>query len=148
MQTVFHVQIPPRLLVPAEHQVVEIQERQAVVSLTNRPNDIVCSPHPVNLTLENTSGTAPDRLRLVAVGIENDMNFTSRRHRGATISCTKPNVPEKNESYEWNYAEIDFDLTKYPGVRVGDSFVRRSKALANGSTVSFEIRGSFLVTRQ
>ena len=105
-------------------------------------------PHPVNLTLENTAGTAPDRFRLVAMGADNDMNFTSRRHNGATISCTTPNVPEKNASYEWNYAEVDFDLVKYPGAKAGDSFVRRSKSLANGSTVSFEIRGSFLVTRQ
>ena len=89
-------------------------------------------PHAVNLTLENTSGTAPDRVRLVAVGVDNDMGATDRRHRGATISCTTPNVPEKNESYEWNYAEIDFDLTKYPGAKAGDSFVRRSKSLANG----------------
>ena len=105
-------------------------------------------PHPVNLTLENTSGTTPDRVRLVAVGVDNDMNVTNNRRRGGTISCTTPNVPEKNESYEWNYAEIDFDLTRYPGAKAGDSFVRRSKPLANGSTVSFEIRGSFLVTRQ
>jgi hypothetical protein len=105
-------------------------------------------PHPVDLTMENTTGTAPDRFRLVGVGADNDMNVTNNRRRGATISCTSPNVPEKNESYEWNYVEIEFDLTKYPGAKAGDSFVRRSKPLANGSRVSFEIRGSLLVTRQ
>ena len=49
MQAVFDVQVPARLLVPAEHQVVEVEEGEAVVSLTNRPNDIVRSPHSVNL---------------------------------------------------------------------------------------------------
>ena len=103
--------------------------------------------HPVTVTLENTSGTAPDRIRVVAVGVDNDMNITNNRRRGPTISCTSPNVPEKNESYEWNFAELDIDLTKYPGAKAGDSFVRRSKPLANGSRVSFEIRGAFLITR-
>jgi hypothetical protein len=104
--------------------------------------------HPVTATLENTSGTAPDRIRVVAVGVDNDMNVATSRRRGPTVSCTSPNVPEKNESYEWNFAELDIDLTKYPGAKAGDSFVRRSKPLANGSRVSFEIRGSLLVTRQ
>jgi hypothetical protein len=55
--------------------------------------------------------------------------------------------PGGNEGGEWNSLVMDIDLTKYPGAKAGDSFVRRSKPLAGGSTVSFEIRGSFLITR-
>ena len=60
MQTVLDVQIPAWLLVPAEHQVVEIQKGKAVVSLTNCPNDIVCSPHPVNLKPAERTRLDPD----------------------------------------------------------------------------------------
>ncbi len=104
-------------------------------------------PHPVDVVLENADGTAPERFRLVAMGVDNDHDVS--RGGDPTISCNRPNVPQKNQSYEWNYAEIDFDLTKYPGVKAGDQFVRRSKPFNNsGSRVAFEIRGSILVTPQ
>jgi hypothetical protein len=56
--------------------------------------------------------------------------------------------PGDNASYEWNYVVMDFDLTKYPGAKGGEPFVRRSKTPKNGSTVAIEIRGSILVMRQ
>ena len=59
MQTVLDVRILAWLLVPAEHQVVEIQKGKAVVSLTNCSNDIVCSPHPVNLQPAEGLGLIP-----------------------------------------------------------------------------------------
>jgi hypothetical protein len=43
---------------------------------------------------------------------------------------------------------IDFDLTKYLGAKGGEQFHRRSKALRNGATLMFEVRGYIQVTRQ
>ena len=105
--------------------------------------------HPVDVVLGNTEGTAPDQLRLVVMGVDNDHDVSTSRQADPRINCNGPNVPQKNASYEWNYAEIDFDLTKYPGAKAADQFVRRSKPFnASGSRVAFEVRGSILVTRQ
>jgi len=56
--------------------------------------------------------------------------------------------PSRNAQGEWTSVAIDFDLTKYPGAKGGEQFLRRSKTLVQGVSVMFEIRGSILVTRQ
>ena len=43
---------------------------------------------------------------------------------------------------------MDFDLTKYPGPKNGDSFVRRSQRPSGGAQLEFEIKGYWEVTRQ
>jgi hypothetical protein len=43
---------------------------------------------------------------------------------------------------------MDFDLTKYPGPKNGDSFVRRSQPPGGGAQLEFEIKGYWEVTRQ
>jgi hypothetical protein len=106
-------------------------------------------PHPVDVVLASTDGNAPDRFRLVVMGVDNDHDASNTRDGDPTIHCKAAHTPERNGSYEWNYAEIDFDLTRYPGVKAGDQFVRRSKPLtSSGSRVAFEVRGTLLVTRE
>jgi hypothetical protein len=64
-------------------------------------------------------------------------------------SCKTPlPAPGRNIDYEWNSLAIDFDLSKYPGAKAGDSFVRRTPLPASGGSLMFEVRGSFQVTRQ
>jgi hypothetical protein len=48
MKTVLDVRIPARLF-PAEHRVVEVEEREAIVSLTDRTYDLIGQPHAVDL---------------------------------------------------------------------------------------------------
>jgi hypothetical protein len=43
---------------------------------------------------------------------------------------------------------MDLDLSKYPGAKGGEQFVRRSLPLRNGSTLAFEVRGYIGVTRE
>jgi hypothetical protein len=49
MKTVFDVEVSARLFIPPEHQVVEIEKRETIVSLTDRPDDLIRQPHPVHL---------------------------------------------------------------------------------------------------
>jgi hypothetical protein len=109
-------------------------------------------PHPVSLELKNTSGSTPDRMRIVAWVYEDDFGLVPGQARlpEPQFSCAQLSLldPGRHDTGEWNSLVMDIDLTKYPGAKAGDSFVRRSKPLANGSTVMFEIRGAFQVTRQ
>jgi hypothetical protein len=93
----------------------------------------------------------PDQFRMLVGGVEDDhevVAFTNRASPPA-LSCSRPlPAPGRNVDGEWNSLAMDFDLTKYPGARAGDSFVRRSQPLSNGSSLLFEIRGSFVITRQ
>jgi len=109
-------------------------------------------PQRIYAELKSLSGNTPDQVRIVPWIWEDDYEgvvpFESRRSR-PTFYCTSPTSvnPGSNEGGEWNSLVMDIDLTRYPGAKAGDSFIRRSKPLAGGSTVSFEIRGSFLITR-
>jgi hypothetical protein len=108
--------------------------------------------HKINVQLKSAAGNAPDKFRLLVTLIDDDrtsVDLTTNANP-PKLSCSDQSTvdPGKNKSWEWNTAIIDFDLTKMPGAAAGDSFVRRSKPLANGSTVMFEIRGAILVTRQ
>jgi len=69
----------------------------------------------------------------------------------STFSCDRPNPdvqPGSTSTLEWNTITMDFDLTKYPGAKATERFVRRSKPLQNGSDLMFEIRGSITVERK
>jgi len=56
--------------------------------------------------------------------------------------------PGSNSDWEWNSIMLDFDLTKYRGLKGGEQFYRRSKPLRNGSSLAFEVRGYIEVIRQ
>lgn len=109
-------------------------------------------PHKTYVELKSLSGKTPDQVRVVAYGFEDDFDFVpgEARMSAPQFDCDLQSLvePRSHKGGEWNIAVIDLDLAKYPGTKAGDSFVRRSKPLRNGSTLSFEIRGSFLVTRQ
>ncbi|HKP16503.1 MAG TPA: hypothetical protein VJT85_10560 [Gemmatimonadaceae bacterium] len=109
-------------------------------------------PQKSYVELKSISGNTPDQIRVLVLGFDDDYDVLPYvTHLGApSLRCDRQSLiePGRHEAGEWNSAVIDLDLTKYPGVKAGDSFVRRSKPLRNGSTLAFEIRGSFLVTRQ
>ena len=109
-------------------------------------------PHPVSVELKDASGRTPDRMRIVTWVFEDDFGLVPGQARlpEPQFSCEQLSLldPGRHDTGEWNSLVMDIDLTKYPGAKAGDSFVRRSKPLAKGSMVMFEIRGSFLITRQ
>ena len=109
-------------------------------------------PHPVSVQLKDVSGKTPDQMRIVAWVYEDDFGLVPGQARlpEPDFACDALQLiaPDRHDTGEWNSLVMDIDLTKYPGAKAGDSFVRRSKPLANGSTVMFEIRGAFQVTRQ
>ena len=109
-------------------------------------------PHPTTVELKNAEGSTPDQVRIVPWMFEDDFGLVPFQGRNArpVFTCASQGAvePRRTPTGEWNSLVMDIDLTKYPGAKAGDSFVRRSKPLANGSTVSFEIRGAFLITRQ
>ena len=113
------------------------------------PLDWTEGPHATSVQISSTSGNTPDQIRIVAWVIEDDFTPGMRAVPVPKFSCARQSAvdPGNNGVAEWNSLVMDIDLTKYPGAKAGDSFVRRSKPLAKGSTVAFEIRGSFLVTR-
>lgn len=109
-------------------------------------------PHPTTVELKNAEGSTPDQVRIVPWMFEDDFGLVPFQSRNARpiFTCDSQGAvePGRTPTGEWNSLVMDIDLTKYPGAKAGDSFVRRSKPLAKGSTVSFEIRGAFLITRQ
>jgi hypothetical protein len=93
---------------------------------------------------------APDRFRLLVGGTEDDRELLAPTNRQSVprLTCSRPNRPPgSNADGDWNSLVMDFDLTKYPGAKAGDSFNRRSQPLGGGSRLMFEIRGAFQVTR-
>jgi hypothetical protein len=107
-------------------------------------------PHPTTVKMTSTA-TVPDRFQLLVFGREDDGEdfVPDSRRRAPRLSCSRLEpATGKATDEEWNTLLLDFDLTKYPGAKGGEQFVRRSKPLRDGSTLSFEIRGSILVTRQ
>jgi hypothetical protein len=110
--------------------------------------------HAVNRELTSRLPSDPDRFRLLIVGIEDDYDigsaYGSRDPFQVYFSCEGSGdlEPEKTSKAEWNAAVMDLDLTRYPGAKATEQFVRRSQALRNGSTVMFEVRGYVTVTRE
>ena len=98
-----------------------------------------------------SSAEVPDQFRMLVSGFEDDSELLdlSSSRLPPRISCSRPNRPPgRNTDYEWNSLIMDFDLTKYPGPKAGQSFVRRSQPPSGGSQLMFEIRGYWEVTRQ
>jgi len=107
-------------------------------------------PHRTNVELKSIA-EAPDRFRLQVVGYEDDHEVASltMRRQQPVSSCSSPVTnPGRNIDYEWNPLTVDFDLSKYPGAKAGDSFVKRTRLPASGGSLMYEIRGSFQVTRE
>jgi hypothetical protein len=105
-------------------------------------------PHAVSARMTSTSDATPDRVRILVLGTDKDGYGVYDFPR---LSCTSPGQdipPGRNANWEWNSIARDIDLRAYPGAKAGDQFVWRSKPLANGSKLMFEVRGSILVTRQ
>ena len=122
-----------------------------LLSQNLNPLDWGDGPHKVDVTLKSETGNMPDKFRVFVTVVDDDISITDGSPvNRPKISCREPSdpAPGKSPSYEWNTAVLEFDLTKYPGSTAGDSFIRRSKPLANGSTVMFEVRGAFSVTRK
>ena len=91
----------------------------------------------------------PDQFRMLVDGTEYDKEFTEHTRAIPLISCSRPDrLPGRTASDEWNSLVMDFDLTKYPGPKNGDSFVRRSQPPSGGAQLEFEIKGYWEVTRQ
>ena len=91
----------------------------------------------------------PDQFRMLVDGKEDDMEIVNNRRAVPPLTCSRPDRPPgKTESNEWNSLFMDFDLTKYPGPKNGDSFVRRSQRPSGGALLEFEIKGYWEVTRQ
>lgn len=107
-------------------------------------------PHNISIKMESPGGRTPDKLRVIVYGTEDDKEITNNRSSPPPVYCDRLSLidPGRTTTAEWNSLIMDFDLTKYPGVKGGEQFVRRSKPLRNGSTLMFEVRGSILVTRQ
>ena len=102
---------------------------------------------------EGALGSVPDRFRLIIVGRDDDNEIlidASRRSFWSTWSCSRdPDpAPGSTPAEEWNSISMDFDLSKYPGTKATETFVRRSKPLQNGSKLMFEIRGYWTMERK
>jgi hypothetical protein len=118
--------------------------------------------HPLSVELKALIGpdpgemqirSVPDRFRLVIVGYDDDDDHLfdfGDAGPWATFSCDRnPDVqPRRVSTGEWNSIAIDFDLTKYPGTKGTEPFLRRSKPLRNGSSLAFEVRGYVMVERK
>ncbi|HVL17600.1 MAG TPA: hypothetical protein VM387_06375 [Gemmatimonadales bacterium] len=107
--------------------------------------------HAVNRDIVSSDASDPDRFRLLIVGVDDDED------RVETGGSRKPNVvcetggnlePGSTPRAEWNAVLMDLDLSRYPGAKGGEPFVRRSQPLRNGSTLMFEVRGHVTVTRE
>ena len=105
--------------------------------------------------MKNVGASAPDRFRVLVEAYEDDRGAEDLLHAMESGMKVPPCgtgtfdlQPGRNADGEWTSAAIDFDLTRYPGLKGGEQFVRRSKPLVKGVSVMFEIRGSVLVTRQ
>ena len=103
----------------------------------------------LDLDLKSTA-EVPDQFRMLVDGNDDDHDISVfGREVAPRLTCARPNrAPGKTASEEWTSLIMDFDLTKYPGAKNGESFVRRAQPLRGRSTLLFEIRGSILVTRQ
>jgi hypothetical protein len=110
--------------------------------------------HAVNRELTSRQPSDPDRFRLLIVGIEDDYHigsgYGSRDPFQVWFSCEGSGdlEPRKTSKAEWNAVIMDLDLSRYPGTKHTEPFVRRSQPLRDGSTLMFEVRGYVTVTRE
>ena len=108
--------------------------------------------HVIDQKMTSYGDTVPDRFRVLVFGLEDDRAKGSQgveRYPIWTSYCTGSGPePGSNGDWEWNSLVLDFDLTKYPGAKGGEQFYKRAKALRNGSSLAFEVRGYIQVTRQ
>ena len=132
-------------------------------SYTN-PVDWTEGRHPLSVEFSAPVGTpdangriwmssAPDRFRMIIVGMEDDedgADFGGDRPALTDVSCLRnPDLqPGSNATQEWNSITMDVDLTRYPGASATETFVRRSKPLAAGARLMFEVRGYIKVERK
>ena len=121
--------------------------------MISKPLDWGDGPHRIDEKMTSYADTVPDRFRVVVFGLEDDRTTGGpagiQSHPYEHTYCIG-NGPEpgKNSDWEWNSIMLDFDLTKYPGASGGEQFYKRAKALRNGSSLAFEVRGYIQVTRQ
>ena len=91
----------------------------------------------------------PDLFVLLVEGIEDDSDILGGSIFMPKLTCSRPNRPPgRTAIQEWNSLAMGFDLTKYPGPKNGEAFVRRSQAPGGGAQLEFEIKGYWEVTRQ
>ena len=105
----------------------------------------------INPNGEDLFPSVPDRFRLLIIGIDDDSDgLLDKGEIGPRVSCrTGGDVePGSSSAAEWNVVVMDLDLSKYPGTKATEQFVRRSKPLRNGSKLMFEVRGFLTVTRE
>ena len=110
--------------------------------------------HTLNREVTSAPPSAPDKFRVLIVGIEDDYDvasgYGSRDPFQVWFSCEGSGnlEPKKTAKAEWNAVIMDLDLSRYPGTRATEQFIRRSQPLQNGSTLMFEVRGYVTVTRE
>ena len=108
--------------------------------------------HPIDQKMTSYADTVPDHFRVLVFGLEDDNNEAVQgvqSYPNWTSYCTGSGPePRANSDWEWNSIMLDFDLTKYRGLKGGEQFYRRSKPLRNGSSLAFEVRGYIEVIRQ
>jgi hypothetical protein len=110
--------------------------------------------HAVNREITAGDASAPDKIRLFIVGIDDDSDITSsggaRDPFQTFYNCeVGGNIgPYKTDRADWNAAVLDLDLSTYQGANATEQFVKRSQPLRNGATVMFEVRGFVNVRRE
>ncbi len=107
--------------------------------------------HAVNKEIVSSGASDPDRIRLVIIGLDDDddgIEFGGGRKPAFYCSGGGNFEPGSTSRAEWNGVVMDLDVSKYPGAKGGEPFVRRSLPLRNGSKLAFEVRGYVGVTRQ
>jgi hypothetical protein len=107
--------------------------------------------HAVNVDIVGSETSDPDRIQLVIVGVDNDddgVEFGGARKPSFYCPTGGNFEPGSSDRAEWNGLVMDLDMSKYPGTKGGEPFVRRSSPLRNGSKLAFEVRGYVAVTRE
>jgi hypothetical protein len=106
--------------------------------------------HAVNRDIVGSGPSDPDRFRLLIIGIDDDEEALDYGVPVPYVTCRDGGnfEPGSTGGNEWNAVVMDLDLSKYPGAKGGEQFVRRSLPLRNGSTLAFEVRGYIGVTRE
>jgi hypothetical protein len=106
--------------------------------------------HSVNREFTSQEPSAPDQFRLLIIGVDDDRGGTGSGQSTPHLYCeTGGNLePRKGGRGEWNAVIMDLDLSKYPGAKATEQFVKRAQPLGDGSTLMFEVRGYVTVTRE
>ena len=111
--------------------------------------------HRIGAEVVSSGASAPDRLRLFIVGVDDDEHLASSYGSShpffVWFHCNESGgslEPRATSKAEWNAVVIDLDLRQYPGSNATQPFVRRSQPLGDGSKVAFEVHGAITVTRE